>query len=49
MLETDFEPERIEVAAELIERVYQEFVVELQQKAWLRQLVGFRHRSRRNR
>jgi hypothetical protein len=39
MLEIDFEPERIEVAAELIERVYQEFVVELQQKAWLRQLV----------
>jgi hypothetical protein len=39
MLETDFEPERIEIAAELIERVYQEFVVELQQKAWLRQLV----------
>jgi hypothetical protein len=39
MLETDFEPERIEIAAELLERVYQEFVVELQQKAWLRQLV----------
>jgi hypothetical protein len=40
MLETDFEPERIEIAAELIERVYQEFVLELQQKAWLRQLVA---------
>lgn len=39
-LEADFEPERIEIAAELIERVYQEFVVELQQKAWLRHLVA---------
>jgi hypothetical protein len=38
-LEADFEPERIEIATELIERVYQEFVLELQQKAWLRQLV----------
>jgi hypothetical protein len=38
-LQADFEPERIEMAAELIERVYQEFVLELQKKAWLRQLV----------
>ncbi|MFO7541024.1 MAG: hypothetical protein R6X32_23525 [Chloroflexota bacterium] len=40
MLETDFEPDRIETAVELIARVYQEFVLDLQQKAWLRQLVA---------
>lgn len=39
-LEVDFEPERIEMAADLIERVYQEFLLELQKKAWLRQLVA---------
>jgi hypothetical protein len=39
-LEADFEPARIEVAAELIERVYREFVLELQQRDWLRHLVS---------
>ncbi len=39
-LEVDFEPERIEMAADLIERVFQEFLLELQKKAWLRQLVA---------
>ena len=38
-LESDFDPERIEIAAELINRVYQEFLLELQKRAWLRHLV----------
>ena len=39
MLAADFDLERIEVAADLIGRVYQEFVLELQKRAWLRSLV----------
>ncbi|HIP72285.1 MAG TPA: hypothetical protein EYH05_12915 [Anaerolineae bacterium] len=38
-LESDFDPERIEIAADLINRVYQEFLLELQKRAWLRHLV----------
>lgn len=38
-LESDFEPTEIEYADELIQRVYSEFVLEQQQRAWLRQLV----------
>ncbi|MEM7117527.1 MAG: hypothetical protein AAF614_34155 [Chloroflexota bacterium] len=39
-LENDFEPERVERAIELIERVTQDFQLELQKQAWLRQLVA---------
>lgn len=38
-LESDFEPTEIEYADELIQRVYTEFILEQQQRAWLRQLV----------
>ncbi|MEZ4869590.1 MAG: hypothetical protein R3C14_50160 [Caldilineaceae bacterium] len=38
-LESDFDPTEIEFAAELLERVYQDFVLEQQQRQWLRQLV----------
>ncbi len=36
---SDFEPTEIEIADELIGRVYTEFILEQQQRAWLRQLV----------
>lgn len=39
-LEAEFEPFRVEIAAELIERVYREFVLELQQREWLRHLIA---------
>ncbi len=39
-LEADFDPPRVEMAADLIERVYREFVLELQQREWLRHLVA---------
>jgi hypothetical protein len=38
-LEADFDPERIELAADLIRRIYREFQMELQKRAWLRHLV----------
>ncbi|MCB0062293.1 MAG: hypothetical protein KDE19_09265 [Caldilineaceae bacterium] len=38
-LETDFDADAVVNAAELIERVYQEFVLEQQQRQWLKQLV----------
>lgn len=39
-LEADFDPARVEMAADLIARVYREFVLELQQREWLRHLVA---------
>jgi hypothetical protein len=36
---SDFEPTELEIAEELIQRVYTEFILEQQQRAWLRQLV----------
>jgi hypothetical protein len=39
ILAADFDLERIELAADLIGRVYQDFVLELQKRAWLRSLV----------
>ncbi|MEZ4714333.1 MAG: hypothetical protein R3A44_44545 [Caldilineaceae bacterium] len=38
-LESDFDPEQVEFNAELIQRVYLEFTLEQQQRAWLRDLV----------
>lgn len=38
-LAADFETPEIEIAAELIQRVFVEFTVDLQQREWLRQLV----------
>ena len=38
-LEIDFDTDAVVNAAELIERVYQEFVLEQQQRQWLKQLV----------
>jgi len=40
ILAADFDLERIELAADLIGRVYQDFVLELQKRAWLRSLVN---------
>lgn len=39
-LEADFEPQVIAAERELIERVWQEFTLELQKRAWLRHLVA---------
>ncbi len=38
-LEADFQPQQIEGAADLIRRVWQDFRIELQRRAWLRGLV----------
>lgn len=39
MLEADYDPREIEGAADLIQREYLDFTVEMQRRAWLRQLV----------
>ncbi len=39
VLEADFDPRQIEGASELIQREFLDFTVELQRRAWLRQLV----------
>lgn len=38
-LENDFDPKEVEGERELIERVWREFVLELQKRAWLKHLV----------
>ena len=38
-LEADFDPQQVAAEADLIGRIYLDFVVELQRQAWLRSLV----------